>query len=324
MVIVKINDKEFYMDGYLKSNLDIYKKDVLEEDSDCIILIDGGEGAGKSCLGQQVASYLDPTFNINDICFEGEDFKKKTITAKPHKCILFDESLSALNKMKSIDSLTVSVIDLLAEIRQKNLFIIIILPSMFDLAKPIACWRTKFLLHVYKYGDKMMRGFYAAYNYDKKMLLYTAGRKYYNYSAVTPNFRSRFCNGYTVDEKQYRQLKLDNLHAYSGNKKAKESRSEKTNKFKLYTLIKHILERKIMNMDDVAISLDWNTSTVDSFISKCRSEFDGVDESREALNALRTENVIAAMEKDDFLSGIKRVGFNKKKAKQFYEKIGQI
>jgi hypothetical protein len=255
-------------------------------------------------LGQQVALYLDPTFNINDICFDGEDFKKKIISAKKFKCIVFDESLSALNKMKSIDSLTVSVVDLLAEIRQKNLFIIIILPSMFDLAKPIACWRTKFLLHVYKHGDDMQRGFYSAFSYDKKMLLYTIGRKYYNYGAIVPNFRAKFVDGYTVNSEDYRQLKLDNLRAYSDKKKTKETREEKKDRFRLYQLMSYLVETAKMNEADIGYVFGLSETTVKMMLSDGREDFDGVDDDEEVIENIKMEQ---KMKREKFLSGLNKV-----------------
>lgn len=47
MVKVESGDVTLYLDGYLKSNLDIIKPKVVEDDFDCIFCIDGYEGFGK-------------------------------------------------------------------------------------------------------------------------------------------------------------------------------------------------------------------------------------------------------------------------------------
>lgn len=46
MVKVKVNDMEYYLDGYLKRNLDLLVKDV-RDDNDCVLAITGREGSGK-------------------------------------------------------------------------------------------------------------------------------------------------------------------------------------------------------------------------------------------------------------------------------------
>ena len=48
--------KAIYIDGYLLSNLQHFKKMVLHDDLDCIILVDGGEG----CLsGDSMIDFYD-------------------------------------------------------------------------------------------------------------------------------------------------------------------------------------------------------------------------------------------------------------------------
>jgi len=278
--------KSIYIDGYLLSNLQHFKKMVLHDDLDCIILVDGGEGAGKSVLAQQIAKFLDPSFGVGDICFSGSQFKKAVINAEKYKCIVFDEALSALNKMKSISSLNVSVVDLLAEVRQKNLFIIIILPSFFDLTKNVACWRSRALFHVYMKGEKFQRGFFNAYSYDKKLNLFIGGKKYYNYHCASPSFYGRFTNGYTVDETEYRKLKLTNLRAYAVDEDVEENKVEKRYRFKLFRLVDTLLEKGIMTRTEVGELVEMGSTALKSFLHVCGEDFVGVKE-KEELEAIK-------------------------------------
>ncbi len=278
--------KEVYIDGYLLSNLQQFKKMVLKDDLDCILLVDGGEGSGKSVLAQQMAKFLDPTFCVEDITFSGGQFKKAVIEAKKYKCIVFDEALSALNKMKSISSLNVSVVDLLAEVRQKNLFIIIILPSFFDLTKNVACWRSRALFHVYMKGQTFKRGFFNAYSYDKKLNLFIGGKKFYNYNCATPSFYGRFTNGYAVDELEYRKLKLTNLRAYAVDDDVEDNKVEKKYRYKLFRIVDSILEKGMMTKTDIADLVEMTGRTLTGFLNACREDFVTASE-KEELEAIK-------------------------------------
>jgi hypothetical protein len=115
-----------------------------------------------------------------------------------------------------------TLVSMLAEIRQKNLFVFIVMPTFFDLDKYAAIWRSRGLIHVYTdkgYG----RGYFSYYNKDRKKNLYIIGKKFYDYKRPRPNFRGRFTNYYTVDEVEYRQKKLK---ALSEHKTKAQSNSE--------------------------------------------------------------------------------------------------
>jgi hypothetical protein len=289
--------KSIYIDGYLKANLERFKEMVHNDDMDCIILIDGQEGCGKSNLGQQIAKFFDSTFSTEDICFTGTQFNKRVISKDKFGCVLYDEALSGLNKMKSISSMSVGIVDMLAEIRQKNLFIIIILPTFFDLSKNVACWRSKCLLHVYFHGEKMQRGFFAAYNLNKKLMLFNAGKKFYNYNCIQPNFRGRFTKGYTVNELEYRKLKLINLRSYANDGHVEDSKIEQKYRYKLYKLADKLLESGIMNKGEMCELLEMSSTGLASFLNAGKEEF----LSQQQKEELETQKLSRRM-KEEFLN----------------------
>lgn len=212
MVIVTIKDDRFSMDGYLKRNLDIVKDQINHKDNDFVGIVDGFEGVGKSVLAQQVGKYVDPTLCLDRICFTSEKFKEAVLKAKKGECVIYDEAITGAFSREAIQMMNVILIKMMAQIRQKNLFILFVLPSFFDLDKNLAIWRAKFLLHCH-YGKKFERGFFKFANLEKKKTIYIEGQKLYKYPREPRkwNFWGRFPKHYTVNERAYRKLKLDSL-----------------------------------------------------------------------------------------------------------------
>ena len=206
MVIVSpTKELSYYMDGKLERSLTKIKKRVWKKDMDSVFIIDGGEGAGKSVFGQQVAKFLNPNFDLKHICFNASEFMKAINDSNKGDVILFDEAYSGLASRTALSEVNHLLVSMMMEMRQKNLIVIIILPSFFLLDKYVALWRAVALFHVYM--TKGVRGRWISFNRKKKKLLYLKGKKEYNYNVVRSRFRGRFTNKYTVDESAYRAKK---------------------------------------------------------------------------------------------------------------------
>lgn len=193
----------------IKAHLEKVRHRVIHHDADFVIVVDGEEGSGKSVLAQQLASVLDPEFNIDKIAFNAEEFLKlvRDPNRKAGDCIILDEAFSGLNARQSLSKINRAVVGLATEMRQLNLFCIIVLPSFFDLDRYFALWRCRALFHVYldKNGQ---RGQYKVWKKKEKESLYLLGKKLYNYRAWRPKWRPfNFPKGYVVDEKEYRSRK---------------------------------------------------------------------------------------------------------------------
>lgn len=201
-----------YYDGYLKSNLDILKKNI-KNDWDFWIVIDGREGVGKSRLGQQVGYYLDGSLTVARIVFKPSQFEDAVDSAEKYQAVIWDESVTGL---QSIDMTTMArtLKKKSVQMRQKNLFIILIIHSYFDMNKYYAVHRTWFLLHAYFIPDEenrtFNRGYFEFYDFQKKKKMYLneKARKYYEY-LEKPNFRGRFTDQCPVDIKAYLEKKAD-------------------------------------------------------------------------------------------------------------------
>lgn len=199
----------FFIDDVLRRELDKVRYRVLNKDFDFVGLIDGREGSGKSVLAMQVGAYLDPNFSLDNIVFTSEEFISKIKDPKTKKgsCILLDEAFNALNSRASMTEVNRSMGAVATEMRQKNLFILIVLPSFFDLDKQFALHRSSSLIHVYL-KDSVQRGQFLIFPRSSKLQLYLNGKKTYNYSRPkSPYAPCKFTNFYTVDENEYRSKK---------------------------------------------------------------------------------------------------------------------
>jgi len=197
--------QEFYMDNFLKHAFDTAKKKI-KDDWDFVFVYDGVEGSGKSVKAMQDAYYCDQTMTFERYAFTPFQFKKVVQNASKYQAVVYDEAHSGLNSRAAMSMINRSLVSMLTEIRQKNLFVFIILPTFFDLDRYVAIWRSRALIHVYT-KESFERGYFAFYNVDRKKQLYLKGKKLYHYRAAKPNFVGRFLNHYPLDQAEYREKK---------------------------------------------------------------------------------------------------------------------
>ena len=203
---------EFSMALRLKRNLDEKViPDLHKRDKDCFLVIDGGEGKGKSTIAFQIGRYVDPTLNLNRVVFSPDKFRDVVYNAKKGQCIIYDEAFTGLSSRASLSLINKVLISLTMQMRQKNLFVIIVLPTFFLLDKYIALFRARALIHVFE--SKGRRGYFRLYNTRLKKLLYLTGQKTYSYNTklVRTNFSGRFYGKFALGdeevEKKYRKKK---------------------------------------------------------------------------------------------------------------------
>ena len=222
MANVKISGTKisYYMDARLKGDLnEKIKPLLLEKDEDAVIAIDGGEGTGKSTLAFQLGKCIDPTLNLKRVVFNAEEFRSAVLNAKRGQCIIFDEAFTGFSSRSSLSGVNRTLVSLMMQMRQKNLFVIIVLPTFFLLDKYVALFRTKFLIHCYK--NKGIKGYFRIYNRQKKKLLFLAGRQTYSYNVkigkvpIITKFKGRFYGIFALGDKKmedkYRKKKAKAL-----------------------------------------------------------------------------------------------------------------
>jgi hypothetical protein len=209
----------FYMSPRLKKLADEKIKPVINavKDEDYLIALDGAERSGKSTLALQLAKYVDPTMNLDRVVFTPEEFRDAIFKAGKGQAIVYDEAFNGLSSRASLSGVNKVLVSLMMQMGQKNLFVIIVLPTFFLLDKYVAIWRAKRLIHVYKSKKTGKRGFFRVYNSKKKKMLYLYGKQTYSYDVkeAYTKFKGRFYGTFALGgknlEDKYRKKKAKAL-----------------------------------------------------------------------------------------------------------------
>lgn len=227
-------EKKLYIADTLAMNLERVKHSVLKGGWDYVCVVSGLPGVGKSTFAQALAKFLDPTFNVDRICFTGREFRDKTVQGSIGQAYVLDESFADMNTSLSKDPDFIATVNHMQLIRQKNLFIILVLPDFFSLSKNIAIFRASHLF--IPYSVDYTHGDVAVFDRETKRELYIKGKQFLNYQAVQPNFRTDFQMGWFVDEEIYKQRKEQHLIEQS---KVKEKGAKASNQRNLLCYLLH-------------------------------------------------------------------------------------
>lgn len=261
----------FSFDRSLGRNMMPFKVATLHQDFDYGILVDGPEGSGKSVFAQQIACFLDKDNRIDldkQICFTPDEVKKAITTLEKGKAIVWDEARRGLNRRRSTQEINLEITDLLAECRQNNLFLVVVMPSFYDMDMNVAVWRTRALVHVWyeldlerlKYNEPLVRGFFRFYNEQGKKNLYTNKilRQRYEYPYLRDqSFEGRFPHHYVVDENKYR---------------AKKRKSEEDYRKKHSQPDMELIGQVLVKLEDAGVLVDgWAAKTATLFGASLRS-----------------------------------------------------
>ena len=215
----------YHLNDTLKKNIDEVKKVVSLKDWDYVSIVAGNPGVGKSNFAISLARYCCEWFDETYIAFTAEQFINLTNSCPKNSSVMLDESFASLNSRIGMSSDFLRIVNHLQLIRQKNLYVFLVLPNFFDLAKGIAIYRSHHLFVCYgkEFGD---RGSFAAFSRETKKQLYVLGSKFMNYNCVKPNFRGRFVKQKAIKEETYNYLKRQHLEE-QGTKEVVKTRFHK-------------------------------------------------------------------------------------------------
>lgn len=211
MVTIKGKDKipySFSVDKKLRHFLD--NKVIVRinnRDKDYVMLLSGYEGSGKSTLAFQIAKYVDHDFCLDRIVFTPEKFREAVNTADKGQAIVYDEAVTGMTAGGSITKIGRLLKSLMMQMRQKNLFIIIVIPSVFELNKYAVLHRAMCLFHTI---EKKGRHSWAGFNKKDTKRTYITGKKN-NSMKIKSRFTGRFYGNLTVDEVEYKKKKQEAL-----------------------------------------------------------------------------------------------------------------
>lgn len=195
--------KEGLYEGYYKSNMGIIRDNYLKKNFDWLHCIDGFERLGKSTLAIQTCLEIDPTFDLNRICFSPKQYLNAVENAKKGQAILYDEAGTGLFSRQAMDAVNIVINKVLMTVGAKNIFHCMVLPNFFALDRNVAQYRVTSLAHIYR------RGHFQFYS-RKRLQIIAEKRSFY---VQRPNFVGRW-GDYNPFKKEYERLKQKYLKAY--------------------------------------------------------------------------------------------------------------
>lgn len=192
----------------VKNNL-LKIREKLRQDYDYILVISGREGSGKSTLAAHCAYIVDPTINADRFCFDGDEFLNQLTTANKYQAIIFDEAGTNLYSREAMTNMNRLITKALMLIRQKNLMLILCIPSFFVLDTYVRNHRVNALINIHK------RGHFRVWNSKGAKLVSVLGAKTMEYKVKTP-IRGMWSKYWPSEElhKAYLKKKVSHLNTY--------------------------------------------------------------------------------------------------------------
>ncbi len=226
--ISKSNDGEgIYLDGKLVEKLEYIQK-IIKKNWDAVFIIDGTERIGKSTLALTCAYFLTNTkLSIKNVCIGSKDAVEKLKNLPDKSLLLIDEGSLMFSSMDVMKAENRRLNKILNVIGQKNMMLIIVAPSFFDLSKYISVHRSRFLLHCYT-DNKLNRGRFAYFSTNRKRMLYEIGKKNFgSYRKPESSFIGRYTDFKVPFYDEYLETKKKTLMGVLQEEKVGVSQADK-------------------------------------------------------------------------------------------------
>lgn len=221
---------DFSLDGYLHSNLNIVLEEAIPNNWDCVYILFGREGTGKTTLGTQISWFLDNTFGVTKIVWTPDQFDQAIDNAEVGDSILWDEAITGAMSTQHAEEVSMRIVKKLTMIRKKKLKIGICFPYLYMLNKYFVS-RCLFSIYIYAkgFGDRGYARFYDSRNTEKLYEL-MKGKYRYDYagafSEATKNFHFRFTSRFCADVGEYDRLKTESSKLIEANTKEEEFKNK--------------------------------------------------------------------------------------------------
>ncbi len=270
----------FYMDGYIKENLDVMAERIVDDMQ--FVGVISGKGTvrnGKSTFAQHQGYYfthkvnqlhkLKNKFKMENVVFKADDLIEKAFSLPKYSVLILDEGDDLTAQYYS--KLAIKLRRFFRKCGQLNLFFLLLIPDFFELPRAYAVTRSTYLINVMFMG-KFERGFFEFYSGEKKRELYYKGRRYGDYNCVKANFKGRFPKPYLVDEKEYREKKRRDMMDDEGEESTPIIRKEI--QLKAFKMLKKLSDDYELELTQKEFSnrLETSESTIRNYLKEIPKE----------------------------------------------------
>jgi len=133
--MVMIKDKEgierFSISTELNKFYDRIKEKIYKEDSMTLGILWGDVGSGKSIRAMQGGYVVDHSLSLTRVCFNKEEFIRGVVNSRKQS-VIGDEGIALFFSRGSMTKEGRLMAELMAQIRQKNLFVLICVPELLS------------------------------------------------------------------------------------------------------------------------------------------------------------------------------------------------
>lgn len=204
-------DKEgIYIDQILFEKVMNVKK-IISKGWDCICLVDGPRRGGKSTIATLMAYvYSNGKMSVNNYARGTEDASERIKELPDESPLIIDEGSLVLSSKDVLAKEQKKLMKIIDVCGQKNLFLIVVLPFIFELNFSIVS-KARFFVHIYT-DENLNRGRFGYWGEKKIAFLYSVGKKnYYSYSKPEADFIGKYTDFRPPFYKEYLELKKKSL-----------------------------------------------------------------------------------------------------------------
>ena len=264
--LVTFEGRTTRVEPFLRKALDDMENEVHKND-DGVIIIDGRTGSGKSIMAQTIGWYLSKgKITLKEIVFLPDDFEERINNSPKYGVVIYDEAYLGLAARDAMSHYNRKLIRLLNTCRKKNLFLILCIPSVFDIDKRLPFDRAKFMIHIEKMTPEKRYYYY----YDRFRLsdLYRMGKEWRSYRVVKSNFWGSSADFYAVDRKEYEEKNDKDVRKFLADEdmKLRTSESIKTKDMVLAKALRMIKDDKGFNIDTMGHLFNVDPSTMGKYL----------------------------------------------------------
>jgi len=245
-----VTDKKYYMDDMYKSKLDLMVKRLKGTD-DAILVIDGGEGQGKTEMAFGTCYYMSyetgRDYGIDNIYFDLDKLIKDAVSTKG-KIFHYDEAALGLQNTDWQNKIQKKFNTLVMIARKKKHFIVLCIPKFHRLTQYQIEERSIGLVHVYS-KNNTQKGLFCYFTKKKKELLYTDWKrtrvkKYNEYLSFWGRFHIASKRIFTKEQiEEYERKKDEAILSLGDEDKTKISNQSKKWLTQRDQLIKYIKDK---------------------------------------------------------------------------------